>query len=118
MKVLEALQFLAGASPSVDGQLAGSDGFCTEKVCADDHRVARMIEIYLIRSPKHRWSFRSVFVFLNELPTDWAEQRPSRRSPKIFHPKVGDWILKAFYADRQGYRGRRVTIKVENLNFE
>jgi hypothetical protein len=75
---------------------------CTEKVGADDRRVARMMEIYHIGSPKHQWSFRSVFIFLNELPADWLEQRPSRRSPKISHPKVGDWILEAFYADHQG----------------
>jgi hypothetical protein len=114
MKVIEPLQFLAGPSPSVDGQLVASDGFCTEKVRADDHRVARIMEIYPIGSPKHRWSFRSVFVFLNEPPDDWAEQRPSRRSPKIPHPTVGDWVLKAFYADHQGDGGRRVTMKVDN----
>jgi hypothetical protein len=70
MKVLEALQFLDGPIPSVDGQPAASDGFCTEKVRADDRRVARMIEIYLIGSPKHRWSFQSVCVFLNDMSAD------------------------------------------------
>jgi hypothetical protein len=55
-----------------------------------------------------------VFVFLNELPADWAEQRPLRRSPKISHPKDGDGILKAFCADHQGDGGRRVMMKVDN----
>jgi hypothetical protein len=55
-----------------------------------------------------------VFVFLNELPADWEEQRPSRPSAKVSHPKVGDWLLKAFDADHQGDGGRRVTMKVDN----
>jgi hypothetical protein len=73
-----------------------------------------MMKIYPIGYPKYRWSFRSVFVFLNKLLAGWAGQRPSCRSPKISHPKVGDWILKPFYADDLGAGGRRVTMKVDN----
>jgi hypothetical protein len=74
MNVIEVVQFVAGAGALFDNEMS-SDAFRTEKGRHVD-RVSQMISIYPRgRIEEQRWSFRSLFIFLNELSEDWAAAR-------------------------------------------
>jgi hypothetical protein len=104
MNVLDALQFLAGPRAILDGDEARTEAFCTEQVRRGD-RHGRLIPIYPTQSSAHRWPFRSVFVFLNELPGDWREHRISSGTRA-----GGNTILKVFSADGAGNGTNRIMI--------
>jgi hypothetical protein len=71
MNVIEAVQFVAGARALFDDEMS-SGAFRSEKVRHAD-RVSQMIPIYPRgRIEEQRWSFRSLFIFLNELSEDWV----------------------------------------------
>jgi hypothetical protein len=105
MNVLEALEFFAGARAIFNDEVVHSDAFCTAKIRGDD-RATQMIRVNPRGrgSEEQRWSFRSLFTFLNELSEDWGLIR--NRIP-------GACRLKIYYADQDGKGERRLTVKVD-----
>jgi hypothetical protein len=105
MKVLEALRFMAGARAIVDDEVIHSDAFCTETV-RDNDRVNRMIRVTAraMGVEQQRWSFRSLFTFLNELSDNWG---------RIRNRVSGSQRLNVYSADQDGKGDRRVTVKVD-----
>jgi hypothetical protein len=77
-----------------------SDAFRIEKVRHAD-RVSQMIPIYPRRQIEEQcWSFRSLFIFLNELSEDWAAARFEypQKSPRDANTQRAE----VYDADKEG----------------
>jgi hypothetical protein len=109
MNVVESRQFVAGARALLDDEMS-SDAFRTEKVRHAD-RVSQMIPIYPSgRIEQQRWSFRSLFIFLNELSEDWTAAR--FEYPQKALRDASTQRAKVYHADKEGRRKKRVIVKV------
>lgn len=110
MHVHDALDFMAGARAIFEDELTHSSAFLTSKVRTRD-RSSRMISTYprgRIEFAEQRWSFRSLFTFVNDLPGDWELVK-------------SDWTktdtlkrdMKLYYADARGSGKKRITVKID-----
>jgi hypothetical protein len=80
-----------------------------------EERPARMIRMHPNGTGEaHRWPFRSLFTFLNELPEDWAYVRNRRRAAD---ENATGRQLKIYYADQQGRGEKRITVKIQPDGF-
>jgi hypothetical protein len=93
-----------GARPILDDEPVRADTFLTEGICASERR-GRLVRSYLAESPVRRWSLRSLFAFLNELPIDWTDYRTVGSNKA-----AGDAITQRFYADGNGQGVNRIWI--------
>jgi hypothetical protein len=70
-----------------------------------------MIPIYPRgRIEEQRWSFRSLFIFLNELSEDWAAAR--FECPQKTLRDASTQRAKVYYGDKEGRGKKRVTVMV------
>jgi hypothetical protein len=106
--LLTSLRFLAGPRPIFEEEERMSEVFLSEKILAND-RCRRLIRIFPNQSPNCRWSFRSLFVFLNELPGDWTDWRSAGAARS-----GGPSRLRFFYADRVGDGVNRIRVDVDS----
>jgi hypothetical protein len=94
-----------GTHALLDDKVIHSDAFCAETV-RDYDRGSRMIRAIprVMSLEQHRWSFRSLFTFLNELSDDWG---------RIWNRIPGSQHLKLYSADQDGKGDRPVTMRID-----
>jgi hypothetical protein len=90
------LSFTAGLRPILDDTPVQADIFPTGKIPASE-RCGRLVRMSAVESPTRQRSFRSLSVFLNELPIDWTDYHIIGRDRA-----AGDEIMQLFYADGNG----------------
>jgi hypothetical protein len=59
---------------------------------------------------EQHWSFRSLFIFLNELSEDWVAGR--FEYPQKALRDASTQRAKVYYADKEGRGKKRMTVKV------
>jgi hypothetical protein len=108
MCILDALMFTAGPHHILDDEPVWANSFLTGKIRASERR-GRLVRIYPAESPSCRWSLRSLFVFLNELPIDWMDCRTVGRDRP-----ARDAIMQLFYVDGSGQGVNRIRTDIDD----